>query len=189
MHVVSGYYSHLPPRQPLCDRFAFLAHNLNRIFFAFYNCNTLVCDRSHLQLFRNPTQLVNATAATTGSVASSAGGTTRSSCPCVRSKSMEDVRSDVVVDWPTYIKDNFKNLNNGRELPPTSPSSNGGGGASTAVPTMLTTATKHTNTRRSMDNLLKVDTNFGRPFQVRYVVLCCERRSASKYYDHKCTLE
>lgn len=110
---------------------------------------------------RNPTQVVNATATNGGQ--STTNSTARSSCPCVRSKSMEDVRTEVVssnttTDWPTYIKDNFKNLNNGHEVPQS---------ASTAVSTMMSTATKHSNTRRSMDNLLKVDTNFGgRPFQV-----------------------
>lgn len=62
---------------------------------------------------------------------------------------MEDVRTDVVVDWPTYIKDNFNNLNNGRE------------------PHAMTNGIRHGNTRRSMDNLLKVDTScYGRGFQV-----------------------
>lgn len=116
------------------------------------------------QTYRNPTQVVNATATNGGQ--STGNSTSRSGCPCVRSKSMEDVRTEVVsspntttttTDWPTYIKDNFKNLNNGREMPQS---------ASTAVSTMMSTATKHSNTRRSMDNLLKVDTNFGRPFQV-----------------------
>lgn len=117
--------------------------------------------------YRNPTQVVNATATNGVSVhqSSTANSTTRSACPCVRSKSMEDVRTEVVsssntnttTDWPTYIKDNFKNLNNGREVPQS---------ASTAVSTLMSTATKHSNTRRSMDNLLKVDTNYGRPFQV-----------------------
>lgn len=75
--------------------------------------------------------------------------TSRTTCPCVRSKSMEDVRTDVVVDWPTYIKDNFNNLNNGRELI----------GNNNGI--------KNGNTRRSMDNLLKVDTSsYGRGFQV-----------------------
>lgn len=118
----------------------------------------------HTHTHRNPTQVVNAAA--TNGVHTSANCTSRSSCPCARSKSMEDVRTEVVsssgggtatTDWPTYIKDNFKNLNNGREMPQS---------ASTAVSTMMSTATKHSNTRRSMDNLLKVDTNYGRPFQV-----------------------
>lgn len=65
---------------------------------------------------------------------------------------MEDVRTDVVTsDWPTYIKDNFNNLNNGRDN-----IINGGSNSA-----------KMGNTRRSMDNLLKVDTSYGRGFQVR----------------------
>lgn len=65
---------------------------------------------------------------------------------------MEDVRTDVVTsDWPTYIKDNFNNLNNGRD-------NIVNGGSNSA---------KLGNTRRSMDNLLKVDTSYGRGFQVR----------------------
>ena len=63
---------------------------------------------------------------------------------------MEDVRTDVVVDWPTYIKDNFNNLNNGREL---------------------NAVTKHVSSRRSMDNLLKVDTSYGKGFQVSISII------------------
>lgn len=66
---------------------------------------------------------------------------------------MEDVRTEVVTDWPTYIKDNFNNLNNGREIM-----------GNTSV-----SSTKNGQTRRSMDNLLKVDTSFGRGFQVSII--------------------
>lgn len=69
---------------------------------------------------------------------------------------MEDVRTEVVVssDWPTYIKDNFNNLNNGREF-----NGIGNGPIISSISSSLA-ATKHSNSRRSMDNLLKVDTNF-----------------------------
>lgn len=134
--------------------------------------------KPHNPLCRNPTQVVNATATNGGGGGqTTATSTPRSSCPCVRSKSMEDMRTEVVnsptatTDWPTYIKDNFKNLNNGREVPQST---------STAVSTMLSTATKHSNTRRSMDNLLKVDTNYGRPFQV-----CVCVRVGFYYHEHE----
>lgn len=72
----------------------------------------------------------------------------RSPCAtCIRSKSMEDVRTEIVTDWPTYNKENYnefkKNrLNNNNAL------------------------LKH-GMRRSMDNLLEVETtNFGKRFQV-----------------------
>lgn len=80
---------------------------------------------------------------------------------------MEDVRTEVVVaaDWPTYIKDNFKNLNNGREVAATMQHQHqhqhGHGHAAMTA----TAATKTSNMRRSMDNLLKVDTaGAERPF-------------------------
>lgn len=86
----------------------------------------------------------------------------RSSCAtCIRSKSMEDVRTEIVTDWPTYNKENYnefkKNrLNNG---------GNGGAAAGNAGPLGLM---KH-GVRRSMDNLLEVETSsFGKRFQVRF---------------------
>lgn len=60
---------------------------------------------------------------------------------------MEDIRASIVVERPTSYKENFVEhklqSNNGKDLD----------------------KTKH-STRRSMDNLLRVDTNFGRHFQV-----------------------
>lgn len=72
----------------------------------------------------------------------------RSSCAtCIRSKSMEDVRTEIVTDWPTYNKENYNEFKKNRL-------NNGG-------PLGLM---KH---RRSMDNLLEVETtNFGKRFQV-----------------------
>ncbi|KAJ6644526.1 hypothetical protein Bhyg_09495 [Pseudolycoriella hygida] len=91
-------------------------------------------DKYQLRKLRNPTQ------------ASSASSQSRT-CPCTRSKSMEDIRASVVVERPTSYKENFVEhklqSNNGKDLD----------------------KAKH-STRRSMDNLLRVDTNFGRHFQV-----------------------
>lgn len=60
---------------------------------------------------------------------------------------MEDIRAGIVVERPTSYKENFVEhklqSNNGKDLD----------------------KAKH-STRRSMDNLLRVDTNFGRHFQV-----------------------
>lgn len=60
---------------------------------------------------------------------------------------MEDIRASIIVERPTSYKENFVEhklqSNNGKDLD----------------------KTKH-STRRSMDNLLRVDTNFGRHFQV-----------------------
>lgn len=67
----------------------------------------------------------------------------RSSCACIRSKSMEDVRTEIVTDWPTYNKENYNEFKKNRL-------NNGG-----AVGLM-----KQAGTRRSMDNLLEVDPNF-----------------------------
>lgn len=82
---------------------------------------------------------------------------------------MEDVRSDVIVtgasDWPTYIKDNFKNLNNGRDVnqqPPQplqsqqhQPQQSYNHHHKTKYQSMAA-GSKTSNMRRSMDNLLKV---------------------------------
>lgn len=67
----------------------------------------------------------------------------RSSCACVRSKSMEDVRTEIVTDWATYNKENYNEFKKNRL-------NNGG-----AMGLM-----KHAGTRRSMDNLLEADANF-----------------------------
>lgn len=65
---------------------------------------------------------------------------------------MEDIRASIVVERPTSYKENFVDhklqSNNGKDLD----------------------KTKH-STRRSMDNLLRVDTNFGRHFQVLFYIL------------------
>lgn len=68
----------------------------------------------------------------------------RSSCACIRSKSMEDVRTEIVTDWATYNKENYNEFKKNRL-------NNGGG-----VGLMKQAA----GTRRSMDNLLEVDANF-----------------------------
>lgn len=67
----------------------------------------------------------------------------RSSCACTRSKSMEDVRTEIVTDWTTYNKENYNEFKKNRL-------NNGG-------PMGMM---KQTGTRRSMDNLLEVDANF-----------------------------
>lgn len=68
----------------------------------------------------------------------------RSSCACIRSKSMEDVRTEIVTDWTTYNKENYNEFKKNQRL--------NNGGAMGSV--------KHAGTRRSMDNLLEVDANF-----------------------------
>lgn len=75
----------------------------------------------------------------------------RSSCAtCIRSKSMEDVRTEIVTDWPTYNKENYNEFKKNRL------NNNGALGLM-----------KH-GVRRSMDNLLEVETSsFGKRFQVR----------------------
>lgn len=95
-------------------------------------------DKNRFRRLRNPTQL---------------SPPFRSSCAtCVRSKSMEDVRTEIITDWPTYNKENYiefkrNRLNNGGPLG----------------------LLKH-DVRRSMDNLLEVETtNFGKRFQVGYI--------------------
>lgn len=81
------------------------------------------------------------------------------SCPCVgttnsRSRSMEDVRNDVVVDWPPHItNNNSKNMVGLNRIHPMIGNNNSG----------------KIGTRRSMDNLLEIDTSFGKKFQV----VCC----------------
>lgn len=71
----------------------------------------------------------------------------RGSCACIRSKSMEDVRTEIVTDWKAYNngKDSFQNL---------------GGKIRNGL------ASSKMGTRRSMDNLLDVDTVYGKHFQV-----------------------
>lgn len=77
----------------------------------------------------------------------------RSSCACIRSKSMEDVRTEVITDWPTYNKENYNEFKKNRL-------NNGG-----AMGQM-----KQAGTRRSMDNLLEVDANFVKQrFQVGHL--------------------
>lgn len=91
-------------------------------------------DKNRFRRLRNPTQMTQPF---------------RSSCAtCVRSKSMEDVRSEIVTDWHTYNKENFNefkrnHLNNGGPL-----------------------SLMKNDVRRSMDNLLEVETSFGKTFQV-----------------------
>lgn len=72
----------------------------------------------------------------------------RGSCACIRSKSMEDVRTEIVTDWKAYnnSNDSFQHL--GGML------RNGLG------------STK-SSTRRSMDNLLDVDAVYRKHFQVK----------------------
>lgn len=72
----------------------------------------------------------------------------RSSCAtCIRSKSMEDVRTEIVTDWPTYNKENYNEFKKNR---------------------LNNNALLKHGMRRSMDNLLEVETtNFGKRFQVR----------------------
>lgn len=71
------------------------------------------------------------------------------SCACVRSKSMEDVRTEIVTDWAAYNnKDSFNHFGKMRNG-----LSNG-----------------KSNTRRSMDNLLDVDTAYGKHFQVCFYI-------------------
>lgn len=81
----------------------------------------------------------------------------RSSCAtCIRSKSMEDVRTEIVTDWPTYNKENYNEFKKNRL--------NNGGSAGNGAGLGLM---KH-GVRRSMDNLLEVETsNFSKRFQVR----------------------
>lgn len=92
-------------------------------------------DKSRFRRLRNPTQISQPL---------------RSSCAtCIRSKSMEDVRTDIVIDWPTYNKENYNEFKRNRL--------NYGVPLSLLKPDM----------RRSMDNLLEVQTtNFGKRFQV-----------------------
>lgn len=90
-------------------------------------------DKNRFRKLRNPTQT---------------SPVFRSSCAtCIRSKSMEDVRTEIVTDWPTYNKENYNEFKKNRL------NNNNG---------ML----KY-GMRRSMDNLLEVETtNFGKRFQV-----------------------
>ncbi|XP_031632485.1 WD repeat-containing protein 47 isoform X4 [Contarinia nasturtii] len=76
----------------------------------------------------------------------------RSSCAtCTRSKSMEDVRTEIVTDWPTYNKENYNEFKKNRL------NNNGALGLM-----------KH-GVRRSMDNLLEVETSsFGKRFQIHH---------------------
>lgn len=97
-------------------------------------------DKNRFRRLRNPTQL---------------SPPFRTSCAtCIRSKSMEDVRTEIVTDWPTYNKENYNEFKRNRL-------NNGG-------PLGLL---KH-DVRRSMDNLLEVETtNFGKRFQVGYIII------------------
>lgn len=75
----------------------------------------------------------------------------RSSCACIRSKSMEDVRTEVVTDWPTYNKENYNEFKKNRL------NNNGALGLM-----------KH-STRRSMDNLLEMESNYStKRYQVEF---------------------
>lgn len=100
------------------------------------NTNLLMVDKEkhRFRKLRNPTQTPSF----------------HSSCACIRSKSMEDVRTEVVTDWSTYNKDNYNEFKKNRL------NNNGALGLM-----------KHGMARRSMDNLLEVDTNYGKRFQVR----------------------
>lgn len=83
------------------------------------------------------------------------------SCPCVepvgttnsRSRSMEDVRNDVVVDWPPHNTNNNNNSKNNI-------------GLNRIHPMVIGNNSGKIGTRRSMDNLLEIDTSFGKKFQV-----------------------
>lgn len=101
-------------------------------------------DKNRFRKLRNPTQT---------------SPLFRSSCAtCIRSKSMEDVRTEIVTDWPTYNKENYNEFKKNRL------NNNGALGLM-----------KH-GVRRSMDNLLEVETsNFGKRFQVGQWILffCC----------------
>lgn len=89
-------------------------------------------DKNRFRKLRNPTQ--------TSPVFQSSCAT------CIRSKSMEDVRTEIVTDWPTYNKENYNEFKKNRL------NNNG--------------LLKH-GMRRSMDNLLEVETtNLGKRFQV-----------------------
>lgn len=90
-------------------------------------------DKNRFRKLRNPTQQ---------------SPPQRGSCACVRSKSMEDVRTEIVTDWKAYNngKDSFQHINGKLR---------GNGLGSAKI-----------NTRRSMDNLLDVDTVYGKQFQV-----------------------
>lgn len=97
-------------------------------------------DKNRFRKLRNPTQT---------------SPQFRSSCAtCIRSKSMEDVRTEIVTDWPTYNKENYNEFKKNRL------NNNGALGMKHGV-------------RRSMDNLLEVETtNFGKRFQVRTQSIC-----------------
>lgn len=97
-------------------------------------------DKNRFRKLRNPTQT---------------SPLFRSSCAtCIRSKSMEDVRTEIVTDWPTYNKENYNEFKKNRL------NNNGALGMKHGV-------------RRSMDNLLEVETtNFGKRFQVRTQSIC-----------------
>lgn len=72
------------------------------------------------------------------------------SCACIRSKSMEDVRTEIVTDWTAQnIKEGFNHL-----------------GRTTRITNGLNKLNGKNNVRRSMDNLLEVETAYGKPFQV-----------------------
>lgn len=91
-------------------------------------------DKSRFRRLRNPTQMIQPF---------------RSSCAtCIRSKSMEDVRSEIATDWHTYNKENYNEFKRNRL-------NNGG-------PLGLL----KNDVRRSMDNLLEAETSFGKTFQV-----------------------
>lgn len=78
-----------------------------------------------------------------------------SSCACIRSKSMEDVRTEIVTDWTTFNKENYNEFKRNKL------SNNGAFGLM-----------RH-GARRSMDNLLEVDTEFNgkqQRFQVRKLI-------------------
>lgn len=101
-------------------------------------------DKNRFRRLRNPTQI-------------SQPFRSSSCATCIRSKSMEDVRTEIVTDWPTYNKENYNEFKKNRL------NNNGAFGLG-----------KH-GVRRSMDNLLEVDTtNFGKRFQVRHIyhIIC-----------------
>lgn len=78
---------------------------------------------------------------------------------------MEDVRTEIVTDWPTYNKENYNEFKKNR---------------------LNNNALLKHGMRRSMDNLLEVETtNFGKRFQVGTYSLrfsfVCLRHSPSQH--------
>lgn len=135
-----------PPSQSAFEKNQFLMPSGNRTGNgAFYGHIGERNNNSHMEKNRFR-KLRNPSTVTPPTFRSSA-----SSCPCTRSKSMEDVRTEIVTDWTTFNKENYNEFKRNKL------SNNRAFGLM-----------KH-GARRSMDNLLEVDTDFGgkQRFQVR----------------------